>query len=164
MEPSNGKRPLPGFLEISEAPAENRTKGMLRGVIVSFQEAMEKKLAMLRRLVAQPINGQDTCPSQARYQGCHCGIFPSLSHGTLRPRWARACSLETSVTCLGQSCASGISSFAPRDSGMLLLASAPEVTRRTCAHWSAWGCPSLDMSGVLLYSIVGCQMPRSLVP
>ncbi|CAE7854271.1 DSPTP1 [Symbiodinium microadriaticum] len=45
MEPSNGKRPLPGFLEISE-------------------EAMERKLAMLRRLVAQPINGQDTCPSQ----------------------------------------------------------------------------------------------------
>ena len=30
-----------------------------------WQEAMEKKLAMLRRLVAQPIKEQDTCPSQA---------------------------------------------------------------------------------------------------
>ena len=37
MEPSNGKRPLPGFLEISEAPAENRTKGMLRGLLSPFR-------------------------------------------------------------------------------------------------------------------------------
>jgi len=46
---------------------------------------MEKKLTMLRRLVAQPINGQDTCPSQAphHYVTAHAAFSkPSAQHPT----------------------------------------------------------------------------------
>ena len=60
---------------------------------------MEAKLAMLRGKVAQPIQGQDTCPSQAPDSRILCRLFQFfMVLGFGCDRWGRASSWGTRGT------------------------------------------------------------------